>query len=531
MQDLLRWLEVRISMHVSRTVLEQKIKERRQTFEEFAEFAEVFAREHKESGTLSLRHLQRLAAGQRSNGKPLGSVRPATARLLEHIFDLDIDELLARPVDTASAGTFAVDTDHVHTDREFSWLDKHQGWSPGTTRRETASRIAAWDSNDAAGTRLVSSARTARSSIVEALLRYYSNGLTGHGAYRARCAGHELTTSILTKPEWLDLACPLSHDRDLLTLVPSSRVRTEVSTRYAIDRLAEVRLAGVRLANMPLYRLLSIDVANASIKGTVGMAQFVEYALTSDLLEGELIRSLTCPAPSMPIRDIFLPDVASVVNFEERLCAGGVLALCAIARPADSYRGPADYALLVQERSGSVVNATGQLAVIPKGFHAPLTEARAESRIGATLRREMEEELFGRADVDCTIDSPRLAAPMHPGRVSEPMGWLMEEPGRLTMECTAFGVNLVSGNYEFASLIVIDDEDFWVRYGGQIEANWEAAGLRVYSSLDSELIDELITDESWSNEGLFAFLQGIRRLAKLGGRRVNVPVVDWEVVG
>jgi hypothetical protein len=100
-QDLLGWLEVRISMPESRTLLEQKIKERRQTFEEFAEFAEVFAREHKESGTLSVRHLQRLAAGQRSNGEPLGPVRPATARLLEHIFGLDIDELLARPVDAA----------------------------------------------------------------------------------------------------------------------------------------------------------------------------------------------------------------------------------------------------------------------------------------------------------------------------------------------------------------------------------------------------------------------------------------------
>jgi hypothetical protein len=84
-------------MRPFRTVLEQKIHERRQTFEEFAAFAETFAREHHEPGTLGVRHLQRLVAGRRSDGRPLGPVKPETARLLEHIFALDVDELLAPP--------------------------------------------------------------------------------------------------------------------------------------------------------------------------------------------------------------------------------------------------------------------------------------------------------------------------------------------------------------------------------------------------------------------------------------------------
>ncbi|SEF29231.1 ADP-ribose pyrophosphatase YjhB, NUDIX family [Amycolatopsis pretoriensis] len=86
----------------SRTLLEQLIRERRQTFEEFAEFAETFAREHDEPGTLSVRHLSRLVAGAHPDGRPLGAVRPATARLLEHIFGLSIDELLA-PLDRLTA--------------------------------------------------------------------------------------------------------------------------------------------------------------------------------------------------------------------------------------------------------------------------------------------------------------------------------------------------------------------------------------------------------------------------------------------
>jgi hypothetical protein len=118
---------------------------------------------------------------------------------------------------------------------------------------------------------------------------------------------------------------------------------------------------------------------------------------------------------------------------------------------------------------------------------------------------------------------------MHPSRLSEPMRWLTGVPGALRMECTGFGLNLVSGNYEFASLIVIDDEEFWAKYGGQIEANWESSSLRRYSSLDSSLLTALIADVAWSNEGLFALLQGLRRLSQIGGHRVRLPTIDWEL--
>jgi len=100
-----------------------------------------------------------------------------------------------------------------------------------------------------------------------------------------------------------------------------------------------------------------------------------------------------------------------------------------------------------------VLNAARRLAVIPKGFHQPLTDIRGDAQIGATLLREMEEELFGRDDLDNTLNELRHADPMHPSRLSEPLRYLLAQPGRLRMECTAFGLNLVSGNYEFASLI------------------------------------------------------------------------------
>lgn len=79
----------------ARTLLEELIWQHRQTLEEFTEYAESFARQHGEPGTLSVRHLKRLAAGCRSDGTPLGRPRQVTTRLLERIFNQPINVLLA----------------------------------------------------------------------------------------------------------------------------------------------------------------------------------------------------------------------------------------------------------------------------------------------------------------------------------------------------------------------------------------------------------------------------------------------------
>ncbi|TDP97939.1 hypothetical protein [Labedaea rhizosphaerae] len=82
----------------ARTLLEHLIRtERGETYEEFTEFAEGFARRNHLPGTLSLRHLLRLAAGRRPDGGPLGKPRPATAGLLERIFGVPVADLLRPP--------------------------------------------------------------------------------------------------------------------------------------------------------------------------------------------------------------------------------------------------------------------------------------------------------------------------------------------------------------------------------------------------------------------------------------------------
>ena len=109
------------------------------------------------------------------------------------------------------------------------------------------------------------------------------------------------------------------------------------------------------------------------------------------------------------------------------------------------------------------------------------------------------------------------------------MRWLVERrrTDAYRTECVGFGINMVTGNYEFPCLIVIDDEQWWERFSGQIEANWEMARVRRYSSQDTAGLQALVADARWSNEGLFAFIEGLRRLAELDTvSRVALPEIE-----
>jgi hypothetical protein len=488
--------------------------------------------------------------------KPDLRPRPDTQQLLDAALaraPADVGERFAVLIGQAPAAVSAARADgngaaadaerRLITDHNISGalgrLDQLTGWEPGTARRQVAARVAGLDKRDLVD-RASRRRRIGRVAVADALGGYYRDQVGEHGRYGARCGndGTDIVSSVLTCPDWLDLACPLTAGHDRLTLAGSHPGRDALldaaAADAAVQRLAETLVAGTRFVDMPLYRLTGINAAKGEIGGSLGITQFASYALTLDLLEGELSDALTAgisPAPgSLPLRDRYLPDLESILGVADRLCAGGALALCAFARPADPYRGAADYALLVQERSGSVVNAARQLAVIPKGFHQPMTDFGGDAKIAATLLREMEEELFGREDIDNTVNELHAADPMHPARLSAPMRWLLaENPGALRMECTGFGLNLVSGNFEFACLIVVDSDEFWHRFGGQVEASWESSSLRQYSSLDDGSMEALACDDSWSNEGIFALMQGLRRLSQIGGDRVDIPAIDWMV--
>jgi hypothetical protein len=444
-------------------------------------------------------------------------------------------DLPPAPAPAADAAAAELVRDGSDAAQALAWVDQAAGWDPGTAAALLPSRAARTDrkhAHELAAAR----ARVGRHQVADALAGYYGTH-DGHAPYVGRCAGQRLTTSVLTRPDWLDLRLPLGAGQEHLRYAgqPAKPVRVDrAGAGAAVDRIAAGLQADLRMVNAPIYRLIDVTVSAEGIAGSVGLAGFFDYALTLDLLEAELGDALTAGLPAepgqLPLRDRYLPDLAAVLDVGARMCAGGPPALTAIARPTGRGRSRPDFLLLVQERSGRVLNAARRLAVIPKSFHGPLVDYAEDAQPYRSVEREMEEELFGREDVDSVFGDSRQADPMHRSRLSAPMGWLADhlDDDSWRMECTGFGFNLLTGNYEFASLIVVHDDRWWTAYGGHIEANWESTGLRRYSTLDRDALTALVLDPAWSNEGLFALLQGLRRLAEIGGDRTDLPDLDWE---
>lgn len=327
---------------------------------------------------------------------------------------------------------------------------------------------------------------TTRAEIAEATARYYDE--PGPGVfYRADVAGADLRLTILTSPNWLTVV-KVGADQERTHFLPTSAPAPHLdgfAMEAAARCLAAVELTDTVLVNNPLYRLVDIQVGPASLAASFDLTSFAEYALTSDLLEEELAGTLLTPGKAqlddpreaMPLRATYLPSKVSALAVGDRTYVGGAVALTAIARRPRI--GKSDYLLLIQERSNAVLNVTGRLAVIPKAFHQPVGEPAGEVAVSTTLERELEEELLGRDDLDqlASASGSRHVAPMHRHRASEPLAWLLDQQasGAYRTECTGFGLNMVTGNYEFACLIVIDDESWWDDFGHLVESNWEAS--------------------------------------------------------
>jgi hypothetical protein len=395
-------------------------------------------------------------------------------------------------------------------------------------------------------------ARVTREQIATALAEYYPTPLAeGCAFYQVLVDDVSLPTTVLTRPEWLRAQVQLGTEAERFEYVSPSAAPDPVqrlgddALAAAIDRLAEAELSDTVLTNDPVYRLLRVAVDHEHLDAAVTLMPFADYALTMDLLESELVDALVeqpalGPAatrrsrPSLPLRDAHLPSILHALDVGRRVCAGGPVALLAAARPAGSVgRKQADYALLVQERSPRVLNAVGKLAVIPKAFHQPTVEPAAEANLSTSLQRELEEELLGREELgNLSGHDFRKIDPLHADLLSPPLRWLLErrDSSSYRVECVGFGINLLSGNYEFACLILIEDEEWWRRFGSLIEANWEIERIRLYSSLDAGGLRDLMLDPRWSNEGLFAFGQGLRRLAELDTtQRVAAPRIEVGV--
>lgn len=372
-------------------------------------------------------------------------------------------------------------------------------------------------------------AETDRSAVAQRLRQYYADGF---GDHRPVCVGlgdADIDLTILSEADWFSDPVDLQADEaakrfaydHAAAVVP--KPDSDTWRRAAETRLAECLVQETRFVDGQLYRMTGWEAQPDGVRTSFTTGSFAQYALTVDLLEAETFAAAQGGGEALPLRDLMMPTVESVLTPGSRNCMGGVLALTAFARPAQGAR-PADFALLIQERGAKVLNASGRLAVIPKCFHEPTSEPSWEVSVGTSLTRELEEELFGKAEVDTTLDTRRTIDPMHPDLLTGPMRYLTEAgPDAWSMECTGFGFNLLTGNYEFPCLVAVHDEGFWQRCGGDVESNWESERITLVSSQDEAGLRALTHNPAWSDEGLFAFVLGLRRLHELHPERVALP--------
>ena len=478
--------------------------------------------------SLSERQLRRWLVG---NVSSLDGARPANVRVAEQEFGWPIEALLAPDTRPAGGSRLPLQSTMVAelgTSEFISWVASHSeiGYEDAYSLVSDAVVQIAATPQALRAAKEHARAEITRAQLADAISSYYGEP---DRFYSARLGRRLVRLSVLSVDDWVGLKVGLGGDNESCppprsVEEPATRL-TDSQARAALDRLAVVEDAGTVLVNNPLYRLCSLEIEASRLSAQFETTEFASYVLTADLLEAELRGLVSGEVPreataSTPLRDAWLPTLADGLAFEDRLCAGGPVCLVAIA---DGEQ----YQLLVQERSRQVLNVIGALSVVPKAFHQPTMDAYGETRISTTIERELEEELLGRSDLEqLSAESMRRAAPLDPLNATAPMRWLRAHPQSWQMECTGFGINMVSGNYEFSCLVAIHDPTWWSSYAHLLEANWEARRLHRYSSLDTDGIYHVFADPRWSNEGLFAFIEGLRRLSELGSPLVRVPAIE-----
>jgi transcriptional regulator with XRE-family HTH domain len=452
------------------------------------------------------------------NGHPIGSRYRA---LLAVVFDCTPDEL--------GAGFPEKARDRDLSSRDFiSWLAGHSDMAFEQLYEAVCVEIERLEQEPSSARHARAHERglVSRSNIADAVRAYYG---ASEAWFQVRFGGGELRSSMVTRSEWLDVAVSLGGDDEIVSFGAPSSDRIHLGpleVDAAIRRLAATELAGTVLYESPLYRLLDVDLRRGRLAGALTSVAFSEHALTTELMEGELLDAIAVGSDRLPLRDRYLPSLASVWDLAGRRCVGGPVTLLAVAR--GSERGAPDYMLFTQKRSPTVLNLAGSLAVLPKGFHQPMREPAREARLSTTIEREFEEELLGRADLEQIVSTARRPAdPLHESQVTEPLAWLHDRPGTHRVECTGLGFNALTSNYEFACLIVVHDEEWWRRFGHLVVANWESDGLYRHSSLDTSGLARLVFDPRWGNESLFSLVQGLRRLREVGDpHRLAIPPID-----
>src|SRR5689334_5761825 len=110
------------------------------------------------------------------------------------------------------AHTTAALPDNPHVAAALEWIDRRSRQHPGWARHAVSAQVSRIDLDDL-GARAAQRSRVRQRDLADALRTYY-DAAPGYGHYASSFGSESVETSVLTRPEWLDLDCALhtAHD-------------------------------------------------------------------------------------------------------------------------------------------------------------------------------------------------------------------------------------------------------------------------------------------------------------------------------
>jgi hypothetical protein len=355
----------------------------------------------------------------------------------------------------------------------------------------------------------------------------------GFQRYSFRIGSQSVTANLITRSEWTGTSIPLLKRPVVDTLRKECPLLPEISDEEKERILFEIVREGRRADNNPLFELVDFDLQVNHFRTTFCICNYFTYLTTLGVLEDELAQALInsdfevgkvigSKVSALPNRGRFLPNAETFRECGLWRCVGGVCVLFAIRRPLPDN----DYVFIARRRSSKVATGRERISLVPEGIHQPMVEANAkhELRLENTVFREIYEELFKGEEVERShshID-PEFFFDKCPA-----LKWFKSERNRdkFHMEVVNFGFELARGNYVFGILLTVDDPEYYVKYKGEIEPNWEFSDphLLSHSTRSATELAELLREPSWVDHARVTLIEGLKRLKEIDPLRVSLP--------
>jgi hypothetical protein len=345
-------------------------------------------------------------------------------------------------------------------------------------------------------------------------------------------------STIYTTSNRVGLSLPLANiETNYISTAPVpsySEDFVHLSKKQAAKVIHKFDLLGVRIWDQGLYRLVADPFAGDKLSLSFSLSNYFPYRFTAGLLEDEVFESLISNegniidilqnrASTLPLRHILLPKISCLSNLNNRISAGGLACVVAMARGTPHN----DYCIPLQLRSQAVAEGRGVYTTSIQAWHQPSVDNyQDEVQLYWTVLRELFEEAFGGKEAE--QESQRLRYDWY---LSECPGvaYIHENPDAVTLEFLGIGMNALLGTYDCAILLAIHDPKYWDTYSYALMRNWETQSMKLLSTRKASSFLEKVFTSGWFDQGMFSLSQGLLRLRQLDPKHVALPDIGIEL--